>query len=151
MGVWGAGFLPLDLDHGAIRADMQAATLPWFTAHVRVLDPKFADQGAYDPISDTTPPPADPDAAVVFDSGPRGALIQPANTKMDRGTQEADAVNAIRVQTTLPPGVVLRAGLRLKVVDGGNFPQLASFEWAVQEAIGSSLQWGAIIHCTAVG
>lgn len=146
MGVWN-GYNDT-IDHPGLQAEMREVIKPWYTAQVQILDPKFIDD-SYDPEADLTTD-VNPES-IMWDSGPNGALVQPLLPRIDRRAgEEAQIISTIQVQTSLPRDVSLRAGLRLKVIDGGNFPQLEEGVWAIQEGLAGSLAWGALITCTAL-
>lgn len=141
-----AGYDPSTVMDAAGRAEMAEAMRPWFTAHIKIWDPQTSERTAYDPLTDTggtgTPEP-------LWDSGAGGALVQPLIrvTEANTGDQTL-GFRQVRIQTTLPPDIHLRSGLRVTVMDGGGSPSLEDFTYVVEEGIDSSLAWGAIIICT---
>lgn len=141
-----AGYDPATVMSDATRAEMAEAMRPWFTAHVKIWDPETLTRTTYDPLTDTggtgTPEP-------LWDSGPAGALVQPLIRVTEQNSgDEIVGFRQVRIQTTLPPEIHLRSGLRVTVVDGGGSPSLEDFTYVMEEGIDSSLAWGAIITCT---
>lgn len=147
MGVF-AGYDPNTLNAEGLKVEMAETMRPWFTAHIKIWDPKAASATAYDALTDTG---GKATALPLWDSGPSGALIQPLPRVTEQtGGDQNEGYRQVRIQTSLPPDIHLRSGLRVTVVDGGNNPNLEDFTYVVEEGIDSSLAWGAIITCTVV-
>ena len=145
MGLYAGGGLP---DIPAIAAAMRPALYAWFTGHIQLLDPQRVTTTPYDAETDTGGATT---REVLFDSGPGGAFIQPirAAAPVGFGDQQV-GLQAVRFQTTLDVSKVARAGLIVKVLDGGEDPTLEAFEYSLLNGVDSTLAWGRIYEARAV-
>lgn len=139
MGVF-AGVDPRPVDPEAIAAEMRSALYQWFTGHVRIYDPNRDSNGTN---------------TLVLDSGADGALIQPlrAPSMLEYAGQPSSLLGVrfqIRHDRTVEAGQVLRGGLVLKVIDGGNATGLDRYVFALPEVIDSSLRWGSIMEAVVI-
>lgn len=97
----------------------------------------------------------DREPEVVLDSGENGALIQPlrAPSSIDMGGQPTNLLG-VRFQLKRAPevseGQVLRGGLAVRVLDGGNAPDLTRWAFSLTEALDSSLAWDRIYEAVVV-
>jgi len=151
MSVFAKGPSATTVDLAGIAEVMRGALYPWMNGHIKVFDPKRANATGYNPLTDEG---GFPEAALVFDSGENGAIIQPIRspTRAEVGSQP-NAVLGIRFQVKRLPveaGQSLRGGLRVQVVDGGNDDQLSRFTYALQETVDSSEAWGRIWDAVVV-
>lgn len=125
----------------AIAEHMRPALGQWFNARVQILRPAEGNE----------PMMIVYDSLTLLQGG--GALIQPIRsaTPVSVGTQ-ATAIQGIRVQATRPTAglVEATAGLRLRVVDGGQNPGLEPLVFSVKGQPDSSLEWGLILEATVV-
>lgn len=146
MGVWGAGATPLDVDPFAVAQTMRPVVEAWFDCHVQIIDPKGISTDDYDAFTDEG---GDAIGAVLWDSGPDGALISPIRTPRtsELGAQ-AVAVAGIRVQCFVPPSVELRNGLIVKVIDGGTDAQLKRYRYVLAGGISSSIGFVHVLHAS---
>lgn len=157
MGVWANGPDPRGnvVDLAGIAAVMRPALETFFSCRLALYDPNRNARGAYNPTTDARAG-ADP-SVLVFDTGANGALIQPMRAAVDMaiGSQPND-INAIRFQLVKvgvegsSPTQVLRAGLTVKVLDGGNAPELEALTFSLTEAIDNSLTWDHLFHATVI-
>lgn len=150
MGVWARGPRPDRLDLPGIAAGMRPVLEEWFTAHIKIFDPKRLEAAPYNPVGDTG---GKATQALVLDTGAGGALIQPIRSpsRVDVGGQ-GNGVLGIRFQvaTSPAPSVPIRGGLLIQVVDGGNAIIPATWRFALAEGIDSSLMWDRIFDATLV-
>lgn len=143
MGVWANGPSATAVDLPGIAAAMRPALYAWFSAQIRIYDPARYN--------------ASPEAALIFDSGADGALVQPlrAPSLMEFGGQPT-ALLGIRFQVKstvdipVESGQVLRGGLVVKVIDGGNAVGLERYVFGLPEVIDSSLSWAQIFEASVI-
>lgn len=136
------------IDRARQAAAMRPALYAWFNAQIQIFDPNLRDAPAYAPLGDTggvaTP------SAPLYDSGVNGALIQPIRSPVmvQQGDQTIGLLG-IRMQVKMPATPpVLRAGLRVRVVNGGNVPEITFYRYVLNEALDTSAAWGKIIEAT---
>jgi hypothetical protein len=141
MGVWANGPRPDRVDIPGIAEAMRPALEQWMTGRVRIIDPHRGESVGVE---------------TILDSGDNGALIQPlrGGNQGDVGGQSV-GILGVRFQVTRTPEVFqadkLRGGLLVKVVDGGNAPELERIpNYALSEAIDSSLAWDFIFEATVI-
>lgn len=140
MGLYGPGFDAQRVDVAAIAEELRPALEEWFTAHIRVEDPQTLLQTEYDPVTDTggasTP-------KVLFEAD---ALVQALNTgTVGDYAAQAAAFVVMRVQVAVPPGVDLRSGLHIVVMDGGNDESLEQNRIMLDRFETSSIAWHSIL------
>lgn len=150
MGVWANGPDPTKVDVAGIAEAMRPTLYAWFTAHVRIYDPRRSQVSGYNPVTDQSA--TERARTLVLDSGAAGALIQPIRqpTRVEAGGQ-ATGILGIRFQIKrVAPEVdqLLRGGLIVEVVDGGEDVELTHYGFALTETIDSSLAWGRIYDAT---
>ncbi len=139
MGLYADGGSPFRLNADALAQLMRPAVQVWFDGRIQVVDPDTLDTTPYDPHTDTG---GDSVAKVLWDSGDNGALIQPlrAQTVSDFGGQQTGLV-AVRIQCNPPDSLELRAGLHIRVLDGGSDAEVTRHVYALGSGIDSSLRW----------
>lgn len=142
MGLYSSG---LDPRERIDTSDLAGAMSAWFDAHIQILDPNSADITPYDPVTDTG---GENEPSVVWDSGERGALVQPvrAQTVGDFGSQAVGLV-AVRIQAAIPAGIDLRSGLQVRVIDGGADTESTRHLYVLGSGIDSSLRWVTRLYC----
>lgn len=149
MGLWAGA--PLRVDHEAIQDIMQESLAVWFNAHIVIFDPNTTVSAIekYDPYADNELADA---SLVVFDSGPNGAIILPSGgmNNVDTGGQ-LGTIGGMQFQVVRKDQTPLPAGLRVRVVGGGNDPALQRFTFSLVDGVGSSVGWGDIIETQVVG
>lgn len=147
---WASGdSSPETVDTEAIAAEMREVVEQWFGGHIRIYE-EAEQRTAYDPIADTggqTP------STLLYDSGPKGALIQPIRgaAPIEFGEQST-MIHSIRFQVVrrVPPEA-LRGGLTIHVVDGGNAPELTVPRFTLKHGYDSSIAWHRILEAVTVG
>jgi len=147
MSVWG-GRDPRPVDVAAIAEEMKPALEQWFSGQVKIWDDDLLTATPYDSLTDTggqsTP-------TLVLDSGANGALVQPIRSpnKADFGGQ-AGSIMGVRFQVkrAASASAVLRAGLRVEVVSGGNDAALTSYTYQLLDSLDGSLAWDRILEAT---
>jgi hypothetical protein len=148
MGLWGGA---ARVDHKGIQAIMQDSLKLWFNAHIVIFDPSASNTAieTYDPFADNV---VARDELIVFDSGPNGAIVLPsgAMNNVDTGGQ-LGTIGGMQFQTVREEKTPLPAGLRVRVLDGGNDTGLERFLFTLVDGVGSSVDWGDIIETQVVG
>lgn len=149
MGLYADGFDPLVLDSRALAVEMRGAVEAWFDGHIQIIDPAIPRRarGVYDPVTDAwsgdaIPLSDAPDPSILWDSGERGALVQPirSQTVGDFGAQAIGLVG-VRLQAAIPDEVDLRSGLQIRVLDGGADTEVTRHLYVLGSGIDSSLRW----------
>ena len=146
MGIYGK-FNPNIVDIPAIAAEMRATeAASWLNGFVRILYPNIAG-GTFNAWEnrDTGGEP------VVLWEGE--ARIQPLrSSQIISGAFEQLAIRGIRFKIPLgaqiASGTVLREGLQVQVVDGGEDEALTQFTYVISGALNSSLAWNRTIEAT---
>jgi hypothetical protein len=149
MGIWRVGPRPDIVDIAGIATVMRPVVEAWFGARLKIWDVKRGSAASddYDPEEDTSPTPNP--GVLVLDTGANGALVQTIRlpTRISQGSQP-NAILSIRFQlkreVAPESGQVLRAGLQVQVVDGGNDSGLVGHTFSLVETIDSSLAWDRI-------
>jgi hypothetical protein len=146
MGLYSDGFDPRR--GTSIAEEMRGAVSAWFDGHVQIIDPQHETRTTYDPVTDTG---GETTPEVVWDSGERGALVQPVRTTTigDFGSQQT-ALIAVRIQAAIPDEIEMRSGLQVKVLDGGNDAEVTRHLFEVSSGIDSSLRWVTRLYCTVM-
>ncbi|ACY35913.1 hypothetical protein CMP1-17 [Clavibacter phage CMP1] len=152
MGMWAnfKGRNPIEPNVSLIAAEMRPALYAWFTAHIQVLDPSLKTVTDYDPITDEGGSFAVP--RVLYDSGANGARVRALDsTQMPEVGGQTANLSLIELQVKdAYPRPVLRSGLIIKIINGGENSALTKFLYQLTEAIDSSESWGGIWHAKLV-
>lgn len=138
-------------DQAAIAEVMRPALYSTFNAQIQILDPNLDTiLTPYDPVTDTGGQAAP--VAVLYDSGENGALIQPIRSPIAvQNGDQTTFILGIRFQCKMPTvPTAFRAGLRVRVLDGGNVHELERYSYSLTEGFDSSLAWGKTIEATTV-
>lgn len=134
------------IDFQAIAREMRETVAHWYNAEIEIIDPKNRElSGEWDPVTNDYEDVPD---EMVW-SGP--ARIQPIGITGARLTNMAvmqGSIKNIRVQVPhdeeLP---LIRKGLEIKVVDGGEDQVLNDLRMIVNSAVNSSYGWNRTIEC----
>ena len=132
------------IDFAKIALEMRPTVARWYNAEVEVIDPNLQDV-EWDEVTneyENTP-------EVVVWSGK--ARIQPLRTAStpDLGIMQG-AIEAIRVQVPYDADLSLvRKGMQVKVISGGEDHVLESLQFVVRSAVNSSYGWNRTIECDA--
>lgn len=137
-------------DHVAIAEAMRPSLYGFFNARLQIFDPNIRGiTQTFNPYTDTggkaTP-------GLLHDTGLNGALVQPIRSPVtvEYGDQTVGIIG-IRFQLVRPPdALALRAGLRIKVIDGGNDSELTERLFTINEGIDASITWGKTIEASTV-
>lgn len=136
-------------DIAAIAERQRERVYKWFNARIAIYDDDRIVTTPYDPTDDEG---GESSPALVYDSGVNGARVQPLNSRriLTTGAQPTGE-RTFLVQTKLDLDIsIIRHGLRLLVLDGGEDESLRSYRYTVQSAANSSYAWNRSIICTAL-
>lgn len=160
MGLYARHRDPLGVHPDVIAEQMRPALALWFTGHIRIYDQALlkVERPAFDPFA-ASPSPTVPEPsadALVYDSGPRGALIQPVRSAgiITFAGQPTD-IQSVRFQALRKPDsdgetFVQRSGLIVAVVDGAEDKQLERFWYSLKAQPDSTIAWHHIMEGTLI-
>lgn len=151
MGVWAGGPSATSIDPAGIAEAMRPALYEWFTGHIIIFDPNRAQVSKYNPDDDAGGRSVE---TIILDSGENGALVQPIRspTRIEMADQP-NGILGVRFQVkreVLTKVEGLRGGLQVRVVNGGNSPELVGPIYSLQEPFDSSLAWGRIFDAVVL-
>jgi hypothetical protein len=132
------------IDFAKIATEMRSIVARWYNAQIKIIDPNIGDE-VWDPATNTYTGTA----AVEIYSGP--ARIQPIKnaTMPDLGITQG-AIESIRVQVPYDATIgLVRKGLQVQVVSGGEDATLQDLQFVVRSGINSSYGWNRTIECDA--
>jgi hypothetical protein len=123
---------------------MGTATQRWMNGTIRIIDPNL-ESLVFDPWTNEST-----GTETILWTG--SARIQQVATE----TRDPDAGKSVlanrRVRFQVPldeARAFVRAGLIVRVLDGGEFPDLANMQFNISSAINSSYAWLLTIECEA--
>lgn len=133
---------PIDIK--AISESMSKVVEQWFNASIKLVVPNIA-QGTYDKWANKVTG----QAPTTLWTGP--ARIQPLRWPMlTSGQAEQAAFRAIRIQfardANITPAMLVREGLRIRVTNGGEFPDLERGLFVVTSGLNSSYAWNRTVE-----
>lgn len=132
------------IDFAKIATEMRSIVARWYNAQIKIIDPNIGDE-VWDPATNTYTGTA----AVEIYSG--RARIQPIKsaTMPDLGITQG-AIESIRVQVPYDATIgLVRKGLQVQVVSGGEDATLQDLQFVVRSGINSSYGWNRTIECDA--
>ena len=134
------------IDFQAIAKEMRETVAHWYNAEIEIIDPKNRElSGEWDPVTNDYEEFPD---EVIWE-GP--ARIQPIGLTGARLTNMAvmqGSIKNIRVQVPYDEELpLIRKGLEIRVVDGGQDQVLNDLRMIVNSAINSSYGWNRTIEC----
>lgn len=132
------------IDFAAISSEMAGIASRWFNGTIQIVDPNL-DSLVYDAWTNTST-----GTETVLWSGE--ARIQPVayQTRDPDGGKSTLASRRVRFQVPLDEArAFVRAGLIVRVTDGGKFPDLENMQFNISSAINSSYAWLLTIECEA--
>lgn len=137
------------IDIASIAERQRERVYKWFNARIAIYDDDRIVTTPYDPTTDAG---GETTATLLYDSGVNGARVQPLNTRRNLTTgAQPTGERTFLVQTKLDLDIdVIRHGLRLLVLDGGEDSSLRNYRYFVQSAANSSYAWNRSIICTAL-
>ncbi len=130
------------IDFAKIATEMRDIVARWYNAEIKIVDPNVGDE-VWDPATNAYTG----NAAVEIYSGV--ARIQPIrNASMpDLGVTQG-AIESIRVQVPYDASIgLVRKGLQVQVVSGGQDATLEDLQFVVRSGINSSYGWNRTIEC----
>lgn len=122
---------------------MGAVAANWFNGTIQIVDPNLENL-TFDPWTNTST-----GTETVLWTG--SARIQPITlpTESSAGKSVLSS-RRVRFQVPLDPArSFVRAGLVVRVTDGGQFPDLADLQFNISSAVNSSYAWLLTIECEA--
>ena len=130
------------IDFAKIATEMRTIVARWYNAQIKIIDPNIGDE-----VWNATTNTYTGNAAVEIYSGV--ARIQPIrNASMpDLGVTQG-AIESIRVQVPYDATIgLVRKGLQVQVVSGGQDATLEDLRAVVRSGINSSYGWNRTIEC----
>jgi hypothetical protein len=134
------------IDFAKIAMDMRATVARWYNATVQIVDPDLGEQ-EWDPVTNEYTG----NSENVLWSGK--ARVQPL--RQSRGATPnlnvmQGGIESIRVQVPYDADLpLIRKGLQVRVLDGGEDEVLSSVQFVVRSAVNSSYGWNRTIECDA--
>ena len=132
------------IDFAAISSEMAGIASRWFNGTIQIIDPNL-DSLTFDPWTNTST-----GTETVLWTGE--ARIQPIsyNTGDPDSGKSTLATRRVRFQVPLDETrPFVRAGLEVRVTDGGKFPDLVNLQFNISSAVNSSYAWLLTIECEA--
>lgn len=131
------------IDFAKISAEMGEVANQWMNGSIEIIDPNLENL-VWDEWTNTST-----GSVIVLWSGE--ARIQPINQASDLSAGKSRlATRKVRFQVPLDETRdFVRAGLSVRVTDGGQFPDLQNLQFNVSSAINSSYAWLLTIECEA--
>jgi hypothetical protein len=132
------------IDFAKIAIDMRETVARWYNATIEIVDPNLGNQ-EWDPITNEY----SGNSESVLWSGK--ARVQPL--RQSRGSTPnlnvmQGGIESIRVQVPYDANLpLIRKGLQIKVLDGGEDEVLTSVQFIVRSAVNSSYGWNRTIEC----
>lgn len=132
------------IDFSKISAEMGATAERWMNGAIEIVDPNL-ESLVFDPWTNDSS-----GTEVVLWSG-SARIQQVANDTRDPdGGRSVLSNRRVRFQVPLDDTrTFVRAGLVVRVTDGGLFPDLENMEFSISSAINSSYAWLLTIECEA--
>jgi hypothetical protein len=132
------------IDFSKISAEMGATAERWMNGAIEIVDPNL-ESLVFDPWTNDSS-----GTEVVLWSG-SARIQQVANDTRDPdGGRSVLSNRRVRFQVPLDDTrAFVRAGLVVRVTDGGLFPDLENMEFSISSAINSSYAWLLTIECEA--
>lgn len=130
------------IDFAAIATEMRDIVSRWYNGQIKIIDPNIGDT-----VWDVTTNAYTGNAAVEIYSG--AARIQPIRNARtpDLGVTQG-AIESIRVQVPYDATIgLVRKGLQVQVVSGGEDVTLQDLQFVVRSGINSSYGWNRTIEC----
>lgn len=135
-------FANLRVDFQAIHSLMAPTVLAWMNATIRLVEPKIGS-GEFSPWTNTV----EGGGPVAIWQGP--ARIQPIRSpeRVSDGFAETD-IRGVRIQLPLdfPHQSVIRKGMEIYIVDGGEDQSLRHYKYVVQTGINASTAWNRTVE-----
>jgi hypothetical protein len=132
------------IDFAAIGSEMSGIVSRWFNGTIQIVDPNLENL-VWDEWTNTST-----GSEIVLWTGE--ARIQPIsyNTGNPDGGKSVLATRRVRFQVPLDETrAFVRAGLMVRVTDGGQFTDLQDLQFNVSSAVNSSYAWLLTIECEA--
>lgn len=130
------------IDFAKIAIAMRETVARWYNAEVRIYDPNLRDI-QWDPVTNEI----SNNPEVLIWQGK--ARIQPVRAPLSPSIGIAEgSIQGIRVQVPYDADLeLIRKGLQVRVINGGEDKVLEELEFVVMSAINSSYGWNRTIEC----
>ena len=134
------------IDFQAIAREMRETVAHWYNAEIEIIDPKNRElSGEWDPVTNDY---ASFPGEVVWSGSARIQPIGPTGARMTNMAVMQGAVKSVRVQVPYDEELpLIRKGLEIKIVDGGEDQVLNDLRMIVNSAVNSSYGWNRTIEC----
>ena len=130
------------IDFAAIAVEMRGAVARWYNAQIKIIDPNIGDE-VWNPATNAYTGTA---AVEIYSGVARIQPIRNARTP-DLGVTQG-AIESIRVQVPYDASIgLVRKGLQVQVVSGGEDATLQDLQFVVRSGINSSYGWNRTIEC----
>lgn len=132
------------INFSAISSEMAGVASRWFNGAIEIVDPNL-DNLAWDEWTNVA---VGSETLLWYGE----ARIQPISYQVRDPEGGRSVLSDRRVRFQVPLDQVrpfVRAGLVIRVTDGGEFPQLERLQFVVSSAISSSYAWLLTIECEA--
>jgi len=132
------------IDFSAISAEMGTTAERWMNGAIQIVDPNLENL-VFDPwTNDST------GTETLLWSGSARIQQVASETRDPDGGKSVLANRRVRFQVPLDEArPFVRAGLVIRVTDGGLFPDLEKMDFTISSAINSSYAWLLTIECEA--
>lgn len=132
------------IDFAKISAEMGVTAQRWMNGAIEIVDPNLDDL-VFDPWTNES----SGSESVLWTGSARIQQVASETRDPDSG-KSVVANRRVRFQVPLDETrAFVRAGLVIRVTDGGLFPDLANMQFNVSSAINSSYAWLLTIECEA--
>jgi hypothetical protein len=132
------------IDFSAISTEMGVTARRWMNGTIEIVDPNLGDL-VFDPWTNESTGTE----TVLWSGSARIQQIAYETRDPDAGKSML-ASRRVRFQVPLDETrAFVRAGLVIRVIDGGLFPDLENMQFNVSSAINSSYAWLLTIECEA--
>jgi hypothetical protein len=132
------------IDFSKISAEMGATAQRWMNGAIEIVDPNL-ESLVFDPWTNDSS-----GTEVVLWSGSARIQQVASDTRDPDGGKSVLSNRRVRFQVPLDETrAFVRAGLVVRVTDGGLFPDLENMEFSISSAINSSYAWLLTIECQA--
>lgn len=132
------------IDFSSISAEMGWVTERWMNATVKIVDPNLENMVWNEWTNTMTGSEIE-----LWEGKARIQQINSVAGLPDVGMSQG-SIRRIRIQVSLDETrAFVRAGLQVRVVDGGEFADLENLQFVVNSAVNSSYAWLLTIECEA--
>jgi hypothetical protein len=132
------------IDFAAISAEMGTTVARWFNGEIQIVDPNLGDL-TFDPWTNEST-----GTEIILWTGYARIQQVSYNSRDPDAGKSMLANRRVRFQVPLDfTRPFVRAGLVVRVTDGGEFSDLTNMQFNIMSAINSSYAWLLTIECEA--